>query len=466
MPTLRVLQNRIPELPKVVTDESMAAYQVDLNRAISEWYEDYQKMINQPKLAQTKAHNDFYGTNSFLGVVTVGTQAAGAVAADLKLATKESTVYEVSTFSADYGTYYDNTMQLGFNCAGGAKTISSDVAWYLQWENKFLSGANYICEWHLNYIGTDGTQRRLLSAEVDRATHVTGVGVRSDSFYYHNDSGSQIFDITAAGKVGINNPAPTAALDVVSPATGVASMRLCPPATVNPGDIIFTMMDDTQTIHCLSMQSGDSYYGHLTTRAPAAQTNGSAYHLAAGSGKTSQLALSQAGQLVVDSSSSYVVHYYRDGVFMYDTAASSHLDFQIWQGELYLKGNSYFGNAANGQSISIKTKTELTTIAAAASTDTTITMPAGSIVMGVSVRVTTAIPTAATFTVGDSGSAARFSTAAVGTAANSTDVGTKAGAYYNASALAVRITPNLTPASNTGRVRVSIHYIEVIPPTS
>lgn len=122
---------------------------------------------------------------------------------------------------------------------------------------------------------------------------------------------------------------------------------------------------------------------------------------------------------------------------------------------------------ANGQVFSnMKSLTELTTIAAAPNTDTTIQMPAASVVLGVSVRVTTVIPTAATFTVGDSGSAARFSTAAVSTAATSTDSGTKAGAYYNASALSIRITPNLQPGDTTGRVRVTIYYYTVTPPTS
>ena len=121
---------------------------------------------------------------------------------------------------------------------------------------------------------------------------------------------------------------------------------------------------------------------------------------------------------------------------------------------------------SNGQNIQILALTEETTIAAAASTDTTIQMPAAAIVLGVSVRVTTIIPTATTFTVGDSGSATRFSTAAVAVAAGSTDKGTKAGAYYNASAAAVRITPNGTPATATGKVRVTIHYISVTPATS
>lgn len=130
-------------------------------------------------------------------------------------------------------------------------------------------------------------------------------------------------------------------------------------------------------------------------------------------------------------------------------------------------GGQFIGGA-NGQSFnSIQSLTELTTVAAAATTDTTIQMPANSVVLGVSVRVTTVIPTATSFSVGDSGSATRFSTTNVGVAADSTDPGTKAGAYYNASALSIRLTMNGgTPAANTGRVRVTIYYYTITPPTS
>lgn len=131
-----------------------------------------------------------------------------------------------------------------------------------------------------------------------------------------------------------------------------------------------------------------------------------------------------------------------------------------------LAAGTVTSSGANGQILAVQQLSEETTIAAAATTDTTIQMPAASVVLGVSVRVTTVIPTATTFTVGDSGSAARFSTAAVSVAAGSTDKGTKAGAYYNASALSVRITPNGTPATATGKVRVTIYYYTVTPPTS
>ena len=119
-----------------------------------------------------------------------------------------------------------------------------------------------------------------------------------------------------------------------------------------------------------------------------------------------------------------------------------------------------------GQQVNFGTLTELTTIANSAYTDTTIKMPANSIILGVDVRVTTAITGTSTFTVGDAGNASRFNTASVSKAVNSTDSGTKAGAYYNASAASIRITPDTTPSDSTGIVRVTIHYYTITPATS
>lgn len=120
----------------------------------------------------------------------------------------------------------------------------------------------------------------------------------------------------------------------------------------------------------------------------------------------------------------------------------------------------------NGQALTFASQTELLTIAASATSDTTFNLPAGAVIFAVSVRVTVVIPTASTFTVTGTTSGTTFSTAAVSTAANTTDKGTAAGAYYNASAQHVRITPNLTPAANTGRVRVTAHYYSITAPTS
>lgn len=133
--------------------------------------------------------------------------------------------------------------------------------------------------------------------------------------------------------------------------------------------------------------------------------------------------------------------------------------------------NSYYRNwltrvQGNGQAFALRSLTELTTITAAAITDTAIQIPAGAILLSANVRVTVVIPTAATFTVTGATSGTAFNTAAISTAANTTDDGTVAGAFYNGTAQSVRITPNLTPADNTGRVRVTLIYFEAIPATS
>lgn len=119
----------------------------------------------------------------------------------------------------------------------------------------------------------------------------------------------------------------------------------------------------------------------------------------------------------------------------------------------------------NGQFAALKSLTELTTIAAAATTDTTIQIPANAIVYAVSVRVTTAIPTATAFDIGVSGATTRYGTG-ISTAATTTSPGTLDAMRYYAAATAIRITPDASPAANTGRVRVTIHYLEVTSPTS
>lgn len=119
----------------------------------------------------------------------------------------------------------------------------------------------------------------------------------------------------------------------------------------------------------------------------------------------------------------------------------------------------------NGASLAVNSLTELTTIAASATTLTSMQIPAGCILLAVSVRVITSIPTASTFTV-TGNSSGTFNTAAVGSSAGSTDPGTAAGAIYNASAQAIKFTPNSTPGAATGSVRTTIFYLTSTPPVS
>lgn len=115
---------------------------------------------------------------------------------------------------------------------------------------------------------------------------------------------------------------------------------------------------------------------------------------------------------------------------------------------------------------------ELLTIAAAATTDTTANLlPANAIIEAVVVRVTTVIPTAATFSVGDATTAARFATG-VAVAATTTAVGlthcdqTGAAGPKQTAAAKIRITPNLTPGAATGVVRITVFYRSFVPPQS
>jgi hypothetical protein len=128
-------------------------------------------------------------------------------------------------------------------------------------------------------------------------------------------------------------------------------------------------------------------------------------------------------------------------------------------------GGAWRQEGANTQSLDIRTLTELTTIAAAATTDTTIQLPAAALVLAVSSRVTTQPPGTTTTDIGISGSTTRYGTG-ISTAGGTTNPGTLAGVLYNASAVSVRYTPNTSPSNNSGRIRTTIHYILITPPGS
>lgn len=121
----------------------------------------------------------------------------------------------------------------------------------------------------------------------------------------------------------------------------------------------------------------------------------------------------------------------------------------------------------NGQKITFFTLTELTTIAAAATTDTAIQIPLDAVVFSVTTRVTVAIPTAATYTVTGTTSGTQFDVAGgIATAVNTTDVGTRNCPFKNGAAQTIRFTPNVVPGTNAGRVRVTLHYYKPTPATS
>jgi len=117
------------------------------------------------------------------------------------------------------------------------------------------------------------------------------------------------------------------------------------------------------------------------------------------------------------------------------------------------------------QNTQIATVPELLTIAAAATSTTTMQIPAGGILLGVSTRVTTigvtSWPTTYSVAVG-----ASTLSSGVSTALNTTSASTTGMPLRFASATAVTITPNTTPGDAVGRMRVVLHYFMVTAPTS
>jgi len=152
----------------------------------------------------------------------------------------------------------------------------------------------------------------------------------------------------------------------------------------------------------------------------------------------------------------------------FSTAGAKLHSFQnngVEKGHVTHDGNLVIQQLPNGQQFGFSYLTEETTIAAAAFTDTTIQIPAECQVIGVSSYVTTTIPTAVTYTVGVAGSVAIYGTSA-GVAAGTSLKGMDLYPRYYGAAASVRITPSASPATATGKVRITIHYQQITAPTS
>lgn len=151
-----------------------------------------------------------------------------------------------------------------------------------------------------------------------------------------------------------------------------------------------------------------------------------------------------------------------------DSLNATNLNAKMDQIEVWaaLLDADYDSQGSNGQRFQVKQLTELTSIAAAASTDTAIQIPAGAVVFGVSVYTHTTIPTATTYLVMATTTGEVFCLEDISTTGGTSDAGTRNAPYHNISAQTIRIQPNVTPATATGKVRVTIHYYTVTPATS
>ena len=128
-------------------------------------------------------------------------------------------------------------------------------------------------------------------------------------------------------------------------------------------------------------------------------------------------------------------------------------------------GNVCMNKNYEGQSICFKSLSQDLTVLAAATTDSTAAIiPSGCIVQAVSSYITQSIPGTKTISIGVVGATTRYGTSLLATQ-NSSWRGTEAGGVFYGADTPIRLTPNATPTSATGRVRLTIHYIEVTPPT-
>lgn len=137
-----------------------------------------------------------------------------------------------------------------------------------------------------------------------------------------------------------------------------------------------------------------------------------------------------------------------------------------FSGSLTASGDLIKASAANGYKATRTCINEVVVIAAAATSVSVAAIPAGATVHAVSCRVTTVIPTATTFDVGLNGGDADAFCNDVSVAATSTAAGNLTCPLYVAAETLVLITPNGTPANNTGRVRLILDYTVFTPPTS
>ena len=135
-------------------------------------------------------------------------------------------------------------------------------------------------------------------------------------------------------------------------------------------------------------------------------------------------------------------------------------------GALAISTVSVIRRGPNSATLTEKYLTELVTIAAAASTDSTIQIPAGAQVMAVSACLVTAGSDAGldSYTVGVAGDPARYGTLP-NYQGSSADGARDAIRYYSA-ATKIRLTPSLTPTVANAQIRLVIWLRQFAAPTS
>ena len=128
-------------------------------------------------------------------------------------------------------------------------------------------------------------------------------------------------------------------------------------------------------------------------------------------------------------------------------------------------GQLTLGQAVNGQQWVVKALSEILLISKTEYMDSTIEIPKNVIVKGVSVRVIQTIPNASVFSVTGALSHTIFNTIPVKTSSGTTDKGNLNCPYNNLVPQKVRIKLDHIPMEAIGKIRITIHYEDITPPT-
>lgn len=148
---------------------------------------------------------------------------------------------------------------------------------------------------------------------------------------------------------------------------------------------------------------------------------------------------------------------WQSGAWVFYTPKVGHLAYVADEAALAVwSGSAWVAPALGGLSGGITVLEETMSGLSGPFAETTAVLPAGSVVFGVSMCVTTAVTGVSSFGVGIAGELTKFG-GALGTAVGSTNAG-PVGPYGNYSDTKVRLTP--TNGSFTGgAVKLALHYI-------
>ena len=160
-------------------------------------------------------------------------------------------------------------------------------------------------------------------------------------------------------------------------------------------------------------------------------------------------------------------------------AADGYID-QIASGNVTLRGFTAIWNNAevhgdfasnklvNGQELGTKTITDLVVVSTAIQQTTSVQIPADSEVVGVSSHVAVKPPGTLTMDVGVAGSGIsrkRYGTN-ISTDAETAHAGMESPGVSYLAAASIVLSFDNTPSDNSGRIRLTIHYRTIIPPSS